>query len=435
MTLSRIRKLSPLVINQIAAGEVIERPASVVKELLENAIDAGATQIDIRIEQAGTRSIEISDNGSGIHEDDLPVAVARHTTSKLTTDDVLAGVSTLGFRGEALASIASVARLTVASDTTGEGVGKQISLSGTATEPTQKSIDEISFYDMKPVTMSRGTQVTVKDLFFNLPARRRFLKSIAVEFGHIETVIKRLALVYFDIGFSLSHQGKVRFSVRPAQSEQDKLQRISQLMGGDFNRHAIPVGTQHDIVSVSGWLVLHVLDNKPKQAIQQIFVNGRMVQNRGLKNLLKTIASDANCLLDYVLFLQVDESSVDVNIHPTKLDVRLHDEQSVHAILRHVVSKQLSQHQVGHSVVKKRVDYGEPFYFKEQQLLTQQEDGFYWVDFSGQSDIHSLNDAKKILQSDDIDVCARHVSFDELFKILKNMPTDDVQHANNGKSE
>lgn len=430
MTQARIRKLSPLVINQIAAGEVVERPASVVKELLENAIDAGATQVDIHIEQAGTRSIEICDNGVGIHEDDLPIAVSRHTTSKLTTDDVLAGVSTLGFRGEALASIASVARLTVASNATDEGIGKQITLSGTATEPTQKPIDDIAFSDIKPVAMPRGTQVVVKDLFFNLPARRRFLKSIAVEFGHIETVVKRLALVYFDIGFSLSHQGKPRFSVRPAQSEQEKLQRITQLMGGDFHRQAISVSTQHEIVSVSGWLVSHAAENKPKQAIQQLFVNGRMVQNRGLKNLLKSIADDAAVVLDYVLFLRVDESAVDVNIHPTKLDVRLHDEQSIHAIVRHVIRKQLAQQPVNQLPAIQPIDYGQPIYFNQQQLLTQQEGGFYWFDLSAHADIDSLDDVKQLMKSGVLQDKVRHVSFEELFNLLKNSSVESERETN-----
>ena len=191
----RIQTLDAALANQIAAGEVIERPASVVKELLENAIDSGATRLSIRIEQGGTTLIEIIDNGFGIHSDDLPLAVMRHATSKVRSADELSAIQSLGFRGEALASIAAVSRLSIASSQSDDGIGYQIEINGAALQQEQA----------EATAMSRGTHVRVRDLFFNVPARRKFLKRISTEYQHIEEIVRRMALTHFDVPVSYTH--------------------------------------------------------------------------------------------------------------------------------------------------------------------------------------------------------------------------------------
>lgn len=380
--ISRIRRLSPLVVSQIAAGEVVERPASVVKELLENAIDSGATQIDIYIDQAGTGCIGVCDNGHGIHEDDLGLALSRHTTSKLANDDVLGGVATLGFRGEALASIAAVSRLTLASSMTDSGIGYQVELVGEASDSDAMRIAK------KPIRLAQGTHVYVRDLFFNIPARRRFLKSMAVEFGHIEQVVTRLAMVYFDIGFTLRHNEKQRLAVKPAHQDQEKLQRINQLAAFDFASRARKVATQHERISFSGWVMPSAPQEAKRKSIQQFYVNGRMVNNKGLKQLMKQLAQTYHCELDYVMFLEVAPDAVDVNIHPTKLDIRFNEEHQIHAIIRHVVSKQL-KHNEFDAASHSSESLGKVLYVQNNRVLTQQHDGFSLVELTDEQHPHN----------------------------------------------
>lgn len=208
----RIQPLSAALANQIAAGEVIERPASVVKELVENALDASASRIEIHIEQGGSTLIEILDNGNGIHRDDLPLAVLRHATSKISSAEDLSAIATLGFRGEALASIAAVSRLTLSSSQSDEGIGYEVTINGSAYNAAENS------QPVSAVAHQRGTRIQVRDLFFNVPARRKFLKSVSTEFGHIEEVVRRVALSHFDVAFILVHNGQIRLDLPIADS-------------------------------------------------------------------------------------------------------------------------------------------------------------------------------------------------------------------------
>ncbi len=228
LSVRRIRSLDPALANQIAAGEVIERPASVVKELLENSIDAGATELIIRIEQGGSTLIEIKDNGRGIHPEDLSLAVMRHATSKIQKAEELYAITSLGFRGEALASIAAVSRLTMVSSQDDEGVGYQVEVNGTA----------FDYQEIQAVAASKGTLIRVQDLFFNVPARRKFLKKPSTEFGHIEEIVRRLALTHFDIRFVLEHNDSVKLNLPVADSGALRFQRVQQLLGRQFTENA-----------------------------------------------------------------------------------------------------------------------------------------------------------------------------------------------------
>jgi DNA mismatch repair protein MutL len=245
----RIHTLNPALANQIAAGEVIERPASVVKELLENAIDAQATELIIRVAQGGSTLIEIMDNGSGIHPEDLPLAVMRHATSKIQTSEDLHAIVSLGFRGEALASIAAVSRLSLISSQDQSGIGYQIEINGTAFDAQE----------VKPVASNQGTQIRVQDLFFNVPARRKFLKKPSTEFGHIEEVVRRLALTHFDIRFVLEHNDQIRLNLPIADSGELRFQRVQQLLGRSFTENAYWIDAESISMRLSGWLGTHLM--------------------------------------------------------------------------------------------------------------------------------------------------------------------------------
>lgn len=240
----RILALNPALANQIAAGEVIERPASVVKELLENAIDAGATELIVRVEQGGSTLIEIMDNGRGIHSEDLALAVMRHATSKIQTADDLHAIVSLGFRGEALASIAAVSRLTLISSQNEEGIGYQVEVNGTA----------FDHQEIQAVASARGTHIRVQDLFFNVPARRKFLKKPSTEFGHIEEIVRRLALTHFDIRFVLEHNHNIRLNLPIADSGELRFQRVQQLLGRQFSENAYWIDADSISMRLSGWL-------------------------------------------------------------------------------------------------------------------------------------------------------------------------------------
>ncbi len=329
----RIHLLDTRLANQIAAGEVVERPASVIKELLENALDAGATQIDIQVEEGGTRLIQIRDNGSGIDREDLPLALARHATSKITTLEDLDAVATLGFRGEALASIASVSRLTLTSSTEDSGIGWSVHTEGRDMEPV-----------ISAASHPRGTTVAVRDLFFNTPARRKFLRTVNTELGHLEEVVRRLCLFNFGVGFRLSHNGTLRWQFRPAPDEAEQRRRIATLCGQSFMDAASPLLVETHGLSLGGWL------GSPSMArgqadMQYFYVNGRVVRDKVVSHAIRTAYSDVLAHgrhPAYVLFFELDPAAVDVNVHPTKHEVRFRDQRVVHEFLARSIHRALA---------------------------------------------------------------------------------------------
>jgi DNA mismatch repair protein MutL len=337
LNLRRIHTLEPALANQIAAGEVIERPASVVKELLENSIDAGATELIIRVAQGGSTLIEIIDNGRGIHAEDLPLAVTRHATSKIQTADDLHAIVSLGFRGEALASIAAVSRLTLVSSQTEDGVGYQVEVNGTA----------FDHQDIQAVAAPKGTHIRVQDLFFNVPARRKFLKKAGTEFGHIEEIVRRLALTHFDIRFVLEHNDNIKLNLPIADSGELRFQRVQQLLGRNFVENAYWIDADSVTMRLSGWLG-HPSDARSQADLQYVYVNGRIVKDKTISHALRMAYEGilhGHQHAAYLLFLEVEPENIDVNVHPTKHEIRFLNQREVHEFVRHYAKETLAQFQ------------------------------------------------------------------------------------------
>lgn len=348
MTENRIQKLSPLLINQISAGEVVTRPASVVKELLENAIDAGATRITVHIEQGGIGLIQVADNGRGIHPDDMLLAVTRHATSKLADVEQLTGIHSLGFRGEALASISAVSHFTLTSSHTDSGIGQQISLSGV-------EVSQITQADIRPVVKSQGTTVTVRDLYFNVPARRANLKSIATEFAQIEQVVQRIAISFADVGIQLFHQNKLRLSLEKQSSKKPNLQRLEQALNQPLQDFAIPFelslnGLQQltqENANITGWLFLTAQNHElPKL----IYINQRLVTDLAISQTIAKSARQAGIgteidgvNLGYALFFELPVDWINVNIHPSKQQVKIQPLTNMLALLNQALQDLLKK--------------------------------------------------------------------------------------------
>ena len=306
-----IQILSPQLANQIAAGEVVERPVSVIKELVENSLDAGSTQIDIDIEQGGSKLIRIRDNGGGIAKDELALALARHATSKISSLDDLDTIMSLGFRGEALASISSVARLTLTSRTADQSEAWQVYAEGRDMKPT-----------IKPAAHPVGTSVEVLDLFYNTPARRRFLKTEKTEFMHIEEFVRRIALARPDVTFNLQHNGKLIKQYRASALEK----RVELVCGRTFVQKAVKLDWQHDDLLIQGWVASNEISD-----LQYFYVNGRVIKDKLINHALRqAYISRTNEQQSYVVFLQIDPKQVDVNVHPAKHEVRFHEARLVH---------------------------------------------------------------------------------------------------------
>ena len=316
-----IQLLPNQLINQIAAGEVVERPASVVKELVENAFDAGAQQIQIDIEQGGMSLIRVRDDGSGIKAQELSLALSRHATSKIATLDDLECVATMGFRGEALPSIASVSRLKLTSKMDSDHSGWSI-----------ESQDGRESTDIKPSPHPNGTSVEVRDLFFNTPARRKFLRSEKTEFQHIDTLIRRLALARQDIGFRLTHNNRTVLDLKPANTPERLQQRLSALLGEDFLEQSLPLNRSASNLSLNGWLGLPTF-SRSQADLQFFYVNGRLVRDKLLNVAVRQAYQDVlyhGRHPIYVLYLNMDPRGVDVNAHPTKMEVRFRETRQVH---------------------------------------------------------------------------------------------------------
>ena len=320
----RIQQLSPRLANQIAAGEVVERPSSVVKELLENSIDAGASQIDIEVEQAGVKLIRVRDNAGGIHKEDLVLALCRHATSKVAKIDDLERVSSLGFRGEALASISSVSRMRLLSSQDDSGQGWVVSVEGR----DMKAV-------LRPVAHGKGTTVEIQDLFFNTPARRKFLRTEKTEFTHLEDAVKRLALSCFNVGFSLCHNGRSVLNLKPAESVLEKERRIAAICGVEFVKNLLSVDVNAEGMRLYGWMGLPTFSRS--QAVSQYFyVNGRIIRDKVVSHAVRQAYRDV--LYNgrhpvYILYLDMDPCGVDVNVHPTKHEVRFRESRQVHDFL------------------------------------------------------------------------------------------------------
>jgi len=336
----RIERLSPRLANQIAAGEVVERPASVVKELLENSLDSGATQIDIQIEQGGVKRIRVRDNGCGIAKEDLPLAVSRHATSKIKELDDLEAVQSLGFRGEALASIASVSRLVLKS---AEAVaeGWQVETEGIDMEP-----------QISPVAHNQGTSVDVVDLFFNTPARRKFLKTEKTEFGRVDEVVRRLSLSHLEIGFRLEHNGRNVHSMNPCSSPAEQARRVASVCGSAFMEQALPIDEQSENLRLWGWMGLPTF-SRSQADLQYFYVNGRSVKDKVVSHAVRQAYQDVlyhGRHPAFVLFLEVDPAWVDVNVHPTKHEVRFRDSRSVHGFIYSALHRVIAQTRPGDSI-------------------------------------------------------------------------------------
>ncbi|WP_290789156.1 DNA mismatch repair endonuclease MutL, partial [Halomonas sp.] len=334
-----IRVLDPRLANQIAAGEVVERPASVLKELVENAIDAGSRRIEVELEAGGTRLIRVRDDGSGIGEEDLPLALSRHATSKIISLEELEGVASLGFRGEALASISSVSRLELVSNAEEDPTnGWRVVAEGRNMEPR-----------VSPAPHARGTSVTVRDLFFNTPARRKFLRMEKTEFGHVEEAFRRQALSRFDIGWTLRHNQKTLHQLHPGDDQVSRERRIAALLGKAFLENALHLNLEASGLRLWGWVGLPT--HSRAQADQQyFFVNGRVVRDRLVAHAVRQAYRDV--MFNgrhpvFVLYLEVDPAVVDVNVHPTKHEVRFRDGRLVHDFLFSSLHRALGEARAG----------------------------------------------------------------------------------------
>ncbi len=330
-----IQVLPPQLANQIAAGEVVERPASVVKELIENSLDAGATRIDIDIERGGAKMIRIRDNGCGINKDELALALARHATSKIACLDDLEAIISLGFRGEALASISSVARLTLTSRTAEQSEAWQAYAEGRDQNVT-----------VKPAAHPVGTTLEVLDLFYNTPARRKFMRTEKTEFNHIDEIVRRIALARFDVSINLNHNGKMVRQYRAVQEGAPRERRLGAICGTPFLEQALKIEWQHGDLALRGWVAEPSATTPALAEIQYCYVNGRMMRDRLIAHAIRQACEDkagAERQPAFVLYLEIDPHQVDVNVHPAKHEVRFHQSRLVHDFIYQGVLSVLQQ--------------------------------------------------------------------------------------------
>ena len=339
--MSRINLLSQRLANQIAAGEVVERPASVVKELMENSLDAGASRLEIEVEQGGTKQIKIKDDGLGIHKQDLELALSRHATSKITDLEDLENIASLGFRGEALASISSVSRLTMTSKADDDVAAASGDNSGWKVVAEGQEMDVI----LSPAAHSRGTTVEVRDLFFNTPARKKFLKTEKTEFSRIDEILKRIALSRFDVQFSLTHNQRAIRKLLPASSDQEKQRRVAGVCGPAFVESSVFVEMEGQGLRLWGWVSLPTF-SRSQADLQYFYVNGRIIRDKLVTHAVKQAYRDVlfhGRHPAYVLYLELAPSAVDVNVHPTKHEVRFRDSRLVHDFLFSSLHKALAE--------------------------------------------------------------------------------------------
>ena len=333
----QIRPLPPALINQIAAGEVIERPSSVVKELVENSLDAGATRIEVEIEAGGARLIRVRDDGGGIAPDELQLAVASHATSKIGSFDDLEHVASMGFRGEALASVSSVARFALVSRPRGADGAFRIEVDGGKLQAA------------RPAQHPPGTSVEVRDLFYNVPARKKFMRAERTEFAHIDDLLKSLALARGTVEFRLSHNGKPVRIWKAARDEQAELQRVAEVLGTDFPQQSLRIDHAAAGMRLSGWVGLPTASRAQADA-QYFYVNGRLVRDRVVAHAVRQAYADVlfhGRHPTFALYLELDPAGVDVNVHPAKHEVRFREQRLVHDFLFRTLHEALAQTRAG----------------------------------------------------------------------------------------
>ena len=329
-----IKILPARLANQIAAGEVVERPASVVKELVENSLDSGATRIDIDIEKGGSKLIRVRDNGKGIVKDELALALSRHATSKIHTLDDLEAIMSLGFRGEALASISAVSRLTLTSRTATQEQAWSAYSEGRDME-----------VKLQPTAHPIGSTVEVLDLFFNTPARRKFLRTDKTEFTHIDELLKRIALSRFDVTINLKHNGKLVRQYRTAKNSVQTQKRITAVCGSNFVRHMLNIELEHNGLRLHGWITSPE-GARQQSDLQYCYVNGRMMRDKLINHAIRQSYASSlrpEQFASYVLFIEIDPHQVDVNVHPAKHEVRFHQGRLVHDFIYQALADSLSQ--------------------------------------------------------------------------------------------
>jgi DNA mismatch repair protein MutL len=332
-----IQQLPDTLVNQIAAGEVVERPASVVKELVENALDAGATRLDIDLEEGGVRLIRIRDDGAGIPADELALAISRHATSKISSIDDLEQVATLGFRGEALPSIASVSRFALSSRTAGQAHGVRLEVDGGKVSVPQ------------PHPQAIGSTVEVRDLFFNVPARRKFLRAERTELGHVEEWLRSLALARPAVELRISHNGRLTRHYRPVREPGEQLRRVAEALGEDFTRQCLQIEHAGAGLRLRGWVGLPTAARASADQ-QYFYVNGRAVRDRTVAHAVRQAYADVlfhGRHPAYVLFLECDPRLVDVNVHPAKHEVRFREQRLVHEFIYRTLHEALAATRAG----------------------------------------------------------------------------------------
>ena len=336
--MSRIQQLDDQLANQIAAGEVIERPASVIKELIENSIDAGATKISVEIEQGGLELIRVRDNGSGIHPQDLNLALSRHATSKIKTYEDLENVGSLGFRGEALSSIAAVSRFKMISTVPNSDSGFCIVAEGGHANA-----------GAVPIAHPVGTTIDVRNLFYNTPARRKFMKAERTEFKHIEKMLQRIALSHFHVSFQLKHNGKLVFNYKAATSQQEQELRVSEALSVEFMQNALAIEFESAGLALKGWVALPKY-NRAQNDMQFCYLNGRFIRDKLIAHAMREAYHDVmfhGRFPAYLIYLSMDPAHVDVNVHPTKHEVRFRESNTVHDFVRRGVKDALEQMRPG----------------------------------------------------------------------------------------
>lgn len=339
-TQRRIKLLSADIASKIAAGEVVERPASVLKELLENSIDAGATKIAVTIENGGIKNISVTDNGSGILREDLELALQQHATSKITQAQDLVSITSLGFRGEALASINSVAKLSITSQTAEQEHAWCINQQG-----------------IVPAAHPVGTTIAMQDLFYNVPARRKFLRSERTEYLYLEEVFRRIALSNFDVGFSLTHQGKLLKNLPACKDLTSQTRRLVSLCGKQVITNAITIDAEQNGMRLWGWLG-SIAEARSQEPHQYFFINKRVIKDRLINHAIRQVYQPLCAegkMPFYCLYLELDPVALDVNVHPTKHEVRFRDARIIHAFITQILSAALhEQHATSSSTVKEK---------------------------------------------------------------------------------
>lgn len=348
-----IRTLPPQLINQIAAGEVVERPASAIKELVENAFDAGANRIEIEIEQGGMGLIRVRDNGCGIDKEELPLALSRHATSKIASLEDLENVLTMGFRGEALPSISSVSRLQLTSRPHGKSHAWQIQTDG-----GEKN------FDLRPAAHPEGSTVEIRDLFYNTPARRKFLRSEKTEFQHIDTVVRRMALSRMDVAITLSHNDREVLRLPSSIDLSDSPKRLEAILGRDFLEQSLPIEHNAADLRIHGWIGLPTFSrSQPDQ--QYFYVNGRLVRDKLVNVAIRQAFQDVlyhGRHPIYVLYLELDPTQVDVNAHPTKMEVRFREARMVHNFLFSSIHRALGSATAGGVTINPETPIANPMF-------------------------------------------------------------------------